>query len=321
MSKRIDFKKLANTVVNNYLVFCCIILLVIVTIAVQPNFLSTSNLVNIIRQFGPLSLVSLGMTFVILAGYLDLSIAGIFSLVTVVTVGLIDSVGPVGALIAGLFLGVLCGSVNGLIILFVGADRKSEALFVTFGVGLAYSALALLYSNGTTRRLSSGFALYEAIGSGGIGVISYSFIIFLVCLTGLYIFQSKTYVGRSIMLAGGNPDASRLAGVPVKIVPVLVYSLSGLMTAMGAIVLFSRVTTASPVIGMGYETNAITAVLIGGTSLLGGKGGVLRTAVGVVLITLMSNCMNLLGVSSYMQNVVKGAILIFAIWLDNRRAQ
>ena len=320
MDKTTRLNALAKEFLSEYLVCICIILLAIVTIIVQPRFLSWDNLVNIIRQFGPLSLVSLGMTFVILAGYLDLSISGTFSLVTVVTVHLITPFGQILALVAGLLLGIATGALSGTVIRLAGANRRSEALFVSFGLSLAYGALALMISGGKTQRLPAGLKLYEAIGSGGIGIISYTFILFLICMTLLYILQSKTYIGRTIMLTGGNPDASRLAGLPVNVVPILVYSLSGLMTALGSIVLFSRVTTASPTIGVGYDTNAITAVLIGGTSLLGGKGSVLRTAIGVVLITLLSNCMNLLGVTSYMQNVVKGAILIFVIWLDTRKS-
>jgi ribose transport system permease protein len=135
----------------------------------------------------------------------------------------------------------------------------------------------------------------------------------------LYFFQSKTVIGRTINLTGGNKIAARLAGRPIGLCVVLIYTLSGVMTALGAFNQFARTTTASPVMGKGFETNAILAVVVGGTTLKGGKGSVMRTVLGTLLIILMSNCLNLLGVSPYMQNVVKGIILVVAIWLDNRK--
>ncbi len=122
------------------------------------------------------------------------------------------------------------------------------------------------------------------------------------------------------MISGGNPIAAELSGIPVARSAITAYTLSGVMAAMGAIVIFARLTSATPSIGEGYDVNAITAVLIGGTSLSGGSGSILRTVFGVILLTLMSNCLNLLGVDTYTQTIVKGAILILAIWLDKRKS-
>jgi ribose transport system permease protein len=126
-------------------------------------------------------------------------------------------------------------------------------------------------------------------------------------------------MGRNILLTGGNKEAAYLAGISIKTSVSLIFTICGLMTAMAAVVLFSRVTTASPVIGMNYETNALLSVVVGGTPIKGGKGSVLRTVLGVFLVTLMSNCLNLLGASPYMQVILKGIILVIAIWLDNRK--
>jgi ribose transport system permease protein len=306
----------------NYLVLVGILLLAAITIIVEPNFLSSSNFTNIMRQFGPLSLVSLGMTFVILGGFIDLSVAGIISLVAVVTITLIDPIGQIPALIVGTLLGAVLGCFNSILLLSAGAMTQAEALFITFGMSTVYGALALLTTNGLTpnfRWLTTPHTIFLAIGSGMVGVLSVSFIIFLFCLTMLNIFQTKTYYGRAISYTGGNKVAAELCGIPVKSCVVIIYTISGLMSGIGAIVLLSRVTTVAPVIGKGFETNAILSVVIGGTSLKGGRGSVLRTVLGVVLVTLMSNCLNLLGVSAYMQVVLRGAILILAIWLDNRK--
>lgn len=322
MSGQINLKKFTNIIFKDYLVLVAIVILALITAIVEPNFLSAGNMTNVMRQFGPLIMVALGMTFVIIGGFIDLSVAGMMSFVAVVTLSLIDPLGQVPALIIGLCLGAFCGWLNSVLLLVSGALTQAEALFITFGMSMVYGALALIFSGGSTKHMShvqGNTSIFTAIGSGNIGFLSISFAIFLVALLLLYIFQNKTYMGRSICLTGGNKTAARLAGIPISRSIMYIYTISGLMTALGAIVLFSRVTTASPVIGKGYETNAILAVVVGGTTLVGGKGSVLRTVLGTMLVILMSNCLNLLGVSVYMQYMMKGAILVLAIWLDSRK--
>ncbi len=318
MTKRFNLKQF----LLNYLVLVAIVLLVIITIIVEPKFLSGENLTNIMRQFGPLSFVSLGMTFVIIGGFIDLSVAGIISLVAVVTVSLIDPLGQIPALIIGIGLGAFLGFLNSMVLISAGALTQAEALFITYGMSAVYSAVALIYTDGATQHMSwltGNQSVFSAIGSGTVGILSVSFLIFLVSLGALWVFHNKTYNGRAISYTGGNKVAAELSGIPIKRSVILIYTICGLMSAIGAVVLFSRITTAAPIIGKGYETNAILSVVVGGTTLKGGKGSVLRTVLGVLLITLMSNCMNLLGVSPYMQVVLKGAILVVAIWLDNRK--
>lgn len=312
----------AGAFLRNYLLIFLIAALVIVTVIVEPKFLSGQNLINLMRQFGPLIMVALGMTFVIIGGFIDLSVAGIINLVAVVTISLIQIVGQVPALFLGMALGAVCGMMNSAVILSSGALTQAEALFMTFGMSTVFSALALLYSRGSTMHfwdIDKSKSLFEAIGTGKVGPLSVSFLIFLFFLALLWLFQAKTTEGRSIRLTGGNKVAAELVGIRIRRSIVVIYTLGGFMAGVGAIVLFSRITTAAPVIGAGFETNAILAVVVGGTSLKGGKGSVLRTVTGVLLIILMSNCLNLLGVSPYMQVVAKGAILVFAIWLDNRK--
>lgn len=316
--------QIVRTLFRDYLVLVAILLLVAVTIIVEPNFLTAANMLNIMRQFGPLVMVSLGMTFVIIGGFIDLSVAGTISLVAVVTITLIDPLGQVPAILIGLAIGALCGYLNSVLVLSSGALTQAEALFITFGMSTVYSAIALMYSGGATkhmRYLKGSTSVIEALGQGSVGMFSVSFLLFLACLAVLWVFQTQTRMGRAICLTGGNKTAAQLCGIPVARSIVVIYTISGLMAAVGAIILFSRITTASPVIGMGYETNAILAVVVGGTTLKGGEGSVLRTVLGVLLVILMSNCLNLLGVTPYMQVVLKGAILVVAIWLDNRKPQ
>lgn len=319
-----DFGESLVSFFREYLVLAAIGLLVLVTAIVEPKFLSMGNITNIMRQFGPLIMVALGMTFVIIGGFIDLSVAGIMSLVAVVTLSLIEPLGQFPALVIGLLLGAFCGFFNSMLVLVSGAITQAEALFITFGMSVVYGGVALIYTGGVTDHMSyitRDYSAFTAIGTGTVGFFSVSFIIFLFVLLLLYVFQSKTYMGRTINLIGGNKTAARLSGISVGKSIMTIYTISGLMTALGAIVLFSRVTTASPVLGKNYETNAILAVVVGGTSLAGGKGSVIRTVLGTMLVILLANCMNLLGVSVFMQNVMKGIILILAIWLDSRKDQ
>jgi ribose transport system permease protein len=311
-----------NNFLRNNLIIVGIFILAIITSFVEPNFLTIGNLQNVMRQFGPLIMVSLGMTFVIMGGMIDLSVGGIISLVAVVTISLIDTIGQFPALMIGLAIGLICGLVNSFLILKGGALKQAEALFITYGMSVVFTALALIYTGAAPVFLSyskTDYSIFTAIGTAFIGPISLSFIIFLICLLILYTIESRTHIGRAICLTGGNKIAARLAGVPVDKSIVFMYAVTGMMSAIGAVILVSRVTIASPLMGKGYETQAILAVVVGGTALLGGKGSVIRTVIGTLLIILMSNCLNLLGVTTYIQYMLRGAILILAIWLDNRK--
>ncbi len=322
MSAKVKLNKRILDFFGEYLVLVAILLLVIVTIFVEPKFLTIGNMTNIMRQFGPLIMVALGMTFVIVGGFIDLSVAGLMSLVAVLTLAMIEPLGQLPALIIGLLIGVVCGLINSFLILISGAITQAEGLFITYGMSVVYGGLALTFTGGVTEHMSymsCPYTIFTEIGTGTVGFFSTSFIIFLVVLAILYVFHEKTYLGRTINLTGGNKTAARLSGISINKSIVIFYTLSGLMAALGAIILFSRVTTASPVLGRNFETNAILAVVVGGTRLSGGKGSVIRTVIGTMLVILLANCMNLLGVSVFMQNVMRGAILILAIWLDSHK--
>ncbi|WP_319562057.1 ABC transporter permease [Marispirochaeta sp.] len=309
---------------REYLVLILVFVLVLITAILEPKFLSSGNLTNIMRQFGPLIMVAMGMTFVIIGGYIDLSVAGIMSLVAVVTLSLIESLGQGPALLVGLLLGTAAGFLNSLVITRSGAMTQAEGLFISYGMSVLYGGAALLYTGGVTNHLSYldvDYSMFTSIGSGTVGIFSVSFLIFLGLIAVLYFFQNYTYVGRAISLTGGNKTAANLTGINVNRTIMIIWTISGFMAAVAAIVLFSRVTTASPVLGKGFDLNAILAVVVGGTSLQGGKGSVARTVLGAMLVILLANSMNLLGVTVYMQNVMKGVLLVLAIWLDNLKAR
>ena len=307
--------------IRDNLVLIAMLVLVIITAVISPTFLTTQNFTNLMYQFVALGFVSLGMTYVLLGAYTDLSVAGLFSLVGVIAAMVMLKYGAAAGILAGLAVGILCGAFTGRLLTVVGANTQAKALFITFGMSSIYIAVALLVGNGMTFHIYDYFPVCTFLGSGKVGFVAVSFILYLIVLAILYVFEKKTYAGRAIKYMGGNATAAELAGMPVKKLKLLIYALCGFTTAIGSIINLCRVTTANSGSGKNMETNAILSVVVGGTAMAGGRGSVLRTIIGVAVVTLMANCLNLMGVSTYMQNVVKGAILVIAIWLDFRKEQ
>ena len=313
----------ASIFIMEYLVLFAIVTLVIVTAIVEPRFLSLENITNLLRQFGPLSFTALGMTFIIIGGFIDLSLPGMISLVTMITLSLFDVIGEFPAILVGIAIGASLGMINGTVLVKAGATTQAKALFITFGMSQIYGALSQLYTDGQVidrTFIAHPMPITRALSTGTIGdYLPVSIFVFLFFLIILFIFQKKTLLGRSISYTGGNILAAELGGIPTKRIMIMIYAICGFMTAIGAIVLFSRVPVAVPLLGVNFERDSIMAVVIGGTSLKGGRGSVLRTVLGVSLVILLSNCMNLMGVQTHLQEVFRGAVLVIAIWLDHRR--
>ena len=313
--------KVGNFIME-YLVLLAIVTLVIITAVIEPRFLTVENITNLLRQFGPLSFTALGMTFIIVGGFIDLSLPGMISLVTMITLSLFDVIGELPALMVGMMIGATLGVINGTILVKSGATTQAKALFITFGLSQIYGALSQLYTDGQVidrTFIAHPMPITRLLSTGTIGVLPISFFVFLFFLVILFIFQKKTLLGRSINYTGGNILAAELGGIPTKRIMIMIYAICGFMTAIGAIVLFSRVPVAVPLLGANFERDSIMAVVVGGTSLIGGRGSVLRTVLGVSLVILLSNCMNLMGVQTHLQEVFRGAVLVTAIWLDHRR--
>lgn len=310
-------KTLIGEFLNKYIIVIGILVMTVYTCIVQPRFYTMDNLISLISQFIPLGLVSLGMTMVIISGYIDLSVAGIFSFMGIVSAMILNVFGGFGIVFA-LILGGLCGLVDAIVLIWCGARDDSEALFITFGIQTAFAALALIINNGNLVTVKE-TSFIQFLGNGTIASIPVAMYVFIVITIVLFIFMRKTALGRKIYLMGGNPIASGLSGININKIIILVYVAIGVLTTLGTLIQTCRVGSALPIAGRNFETNAIMAVAIGGTSLTGGKGSVLNTVLGVALVTIMANALNMLGINSNMQNVWKGIILVAAIWLDSRR--
>jgi ribose/xylose/arabinose/galactoside ABC-type transport system permease subunit len=280
------------------------------------TFLSLANLTNVARQVSINGILAVGVTFVLLTAGVDLSLGSVVALSGVACATFAHPGDhPVFVPIAvGLLTGAACGLVNGVLV-----TRGGVAPFiVTLGMMTIARGLALIFSGG--RPVANMSNELTALAGDFLGIP-----IPVLCFAGValaaWFFLRNFRLGRHIYAVGGNENAARAAGVPVERVKLFAYGLCGLLTGLAGVVLAARITTGQPNAGQAYELDAIAAVVIGGTSLAGGVGTITGTLLGVLLIGVINNGLDLLGVSSYYQAVIKGVIIVGAVWLDRRQAR
>jgi ribose transport system permease protein len=296
-----------------------IVLIVAVSLA-SPDFLDVGNLLNVLRQTSINAVIAMGMTFVILTAGIDLSVGAILALCGAFAASLIAS--GSGLLIAMpivLLAGLALGAVSGLIITY-GAVQPFIATLVSMTV---LRGAVLVFSNGTPIDASSG-AASNAFGNLGAGYVFgipipviAAAIVFALCWVAL----TQTRFGRYVYAIGGNENVTRLSGVNVTLIKIVVYAVSGLLSALAGIILTARLESAQPTAGVGYELDAIAAVVVGGTSLAGGIGSMTGTLIGALIIGILNNALNLMDVSAYYQMIAKGAVILLAVLVDRRGAQ
>ncbi|WP_425806731.1 ABC transporter permease [Desulfitobacterium sp. Sab5] len=291
-----------------------LILLVVILSIISSNFLSISNIFNVLRQVSINALIAFGMTFVILTGGIDLSVGSIVALSSALAAGMMASGMNSGiAILAGILSGAAMGTVNGIII-----SRGKVAPFIaTLATMTIFRGLTLVYTQG---KPITGFPeSFGMIGRGYLFEIPMPVIWVLIAFVVLYVILKFTTFGRHVFALGGNEEATRLSGISTSQVKTLVYTISGLLAAVSGIILTSRLNSAQPTAGTSYELDAIAAVVIGGTSLSGGKGWIVGTLVGAMIIGILDNGLNLMNVSSFYQQVVKGAVILLAVLLDRSK--
>jgi ribose/xylose/arabinose/galactoside ABC-type transport system permease subunit len=285
--------------------------LVVLGLSVMSNrFLSTTNQVNVLRQASINAIVSVGMTLVILTGGIDLSVGSTLALSAVVSAMLMkNGLGVPWAVIAALGIGIGLGLVNGLMI----TRGKIPPFIATLGMLTVARGLALMYTQGQpVTGLPAGFRL---IGAGTLGPVPMPIVVAGITVGFGLVLLRQTRVGEYIYAIGDNVQAARMAGVPTDRIINLVYAISGFCAALAGLVLIARLDSAQPVIGQGYEFNAIAAVVVGGTSFSGGEGGLPGTLLGALLIETLDNGLNLLNVSALWEQVVKGVVIAMALLL------
>lgn len=278
----------------------------------NARFLAPDNLLTILLQVSMYGIASIGMTFVILIAGIDLSTGSIITLVNIVCAYLMVHFGMNMwlAVLCSLIMATLIGVFNGFLVSTIGIP----ALIATFASQTIFEGAAYLLSGGTPVF---GFTpRFKVIGQGQLGPIPIPIIIMLVCFAVGSFILNKTYFGRYFYSVGGNEDASRLSGIRVGRVKYLIYALAGFFAGLAGVVLLSRTNSAQATAGKGYEFDVITCVVLGGVSVNGGYGKLSNVLAGVLIIGALTNGMILMNVSSYMQMVVKGAILIIAVGFD-----
>jgi len=294
-----------------YLAFC--VLFAVLSFS-SSSFLSVQNILNVFRQTSMNGIIAVGMTFVIITGGIDLSVGATLAAAAVLSTtfahpGEFPLYVPI---VAGLAIGVFIGLINGVLI-----SKGSIAPFiVTLGMMTIARGIALVFSSG--RPIINLSDEFNWIGGGyifGIPVPVYLFL--FVVLVGHFLL-AFTKFGRHVYAVGGNELAAMVSGINISWIKMAVYSLAGLFAGFAGVVLSSRVMTGSPVAGLGYELDAIAAVVIGGTSLSGGSGSIPGTIIGALIIGFMNNGLDLLNVSSYYQQIIKGVIIIAAVLLDQK---
>ncbi|MED4354309.1 ribose ABC transporter permease [Schinkia azotoformans] len=292
-------------------------LLTIILSILSPNFLSLDNILNILRQVSINALIAFGMTFVILTGGIDLSVGSMLALSAALTAGFMaGGMDPILAMLIGLLAGALMGAFNG----FVITKGKVAPFIATLATMTIFRGLALVYTEGRPITGLSKDLSFELMGRGYFFGIPVPVIWMLVSYAILYFILKKTTFGRRVYAIGGNEEASILSGIKVDQVKIWVYSITGLLSALAGIILTSRLNSAQPTAGTAYELDAIAAVVLGGTSLSGGRGWIFGTLVGALIIGVLNNGLNLLDVSSFYQQVVKGGVILLAVILDRKKS-
>ncbi|WP_205842226.1 ABC transporter permease [Natranaerobius trueperi] len=292
-----------------------LVLICLVLALLTPRFLTISNLFNVLRQTSLNAIMGVGLTFVILTGGIDLSVGSVlaFSGVSAATVAQLGLPAPI-AIFIGLIAGSALGFFNGLII----TKGKVPPFIATLAMMTIARGGALVISDG--RPISGLGEGFHFIGRGMIGIIPVPVIITIVVFLLAYYVLTQTRTGRYIYATGSNEHAAKLTGINTDKVKLFAYSLSGFTAALSAMIEISRLGSAPPTAGDGAELDAIAAVVIGGTSLAGGMGGVLGTFIGAMIIGVLNNGLNLLNVSSYYQLVVRGSVILIAVLLDRKKA-
>ena len=275
----------------------------------SDRFLTMGNIVNILRQSTINGIIAIGMTYVILTAGIDLSVGSILALTGVVTATLLQREGitvPI-AIIAGLTLGALLGLINGVII----TQLKVPPFVTTLGMMTIARGLALTFTEG--RPVTGLPDNFRAIGTGSLGTIPMPIFVAGIAFLLGYLVLNHTSIGEYVLALGNNPVAARYAGINVNLYTIFVYVIAGILAALAGMILIARLNSAQPTAGLGYEFDAIAAVVVGGTSFAGGEGSLWGTLLGVLVIAVLNNGLNLLDVSSFYQPVVTGVVIALAL--------
>ncbi len=285
-----------------------LVVLIVIASLLSDRFLTVPNLLNVLRQIAIVGILAMGMTFVILTAGIDLSIGSILGLSVVLYAGLLEGWGLPAAITLGMLAGAGAGLVNGIGVAYAGIP----AFIMTLGMLSFARGLAFIYTGGTPIPILD--ETFYNFGNGYFLGIPIPALVLIATLLASAFVLGMTPFGRSVYGIGSNEEAARMSGVPVRLYKTVVYVISGGLAALAGVVYSSQLGIGTPIAGQGYELDAIAAVVVGGTSLFGGKGSVWGTFIGTLIIGVLANTLNLNGVDPFVQQLVKGALIVVAVF-------
>ncbi len=297
-----------------------LLLFSVIISVISPRFLTASNLLNVFRQTSINAIIAAGMTLVILTGGIDLSVGSTIAFSGAVAARmLVAGNNVVFTIIVAIAIGAAAGIFNGLII----TKGKVQPFIATLATQILLRGATLVFTDGRPIAVAgeSISKFFKALGPGKIFEIPIPVIIMIVIFAIIYYILNNTRFGRHIYAVGGNEKASRLSGVNTDKIKVLAYTISGVLAAVAGIIMTSRLSSAQPTAGDGYELDAIAAVVLGGTSLTGGQGSVIGTIIGALIIGILNNALNLMDVQSYYQTIAKGLVILAAVLIDRKKSK
>ena len=293
-------------------VVLALVLLIIVASFVSDRFLTVPNLLNILRQVAIVGILAVGQTFVILTAGIDLSIGAILGVSVVFYASLLETQSMAVAIPLGLLAAVAAGAINGVGI----AYARIPAFIMTLGMLSFARGIAFIHTGGMPIPIIN--ENFYDVGNGYIFGMPIPALFLIATLVVSAVVLRLTPYGRSVYAIGSNEDAARLSGVPVQRYKLLVYVISGFLAGLAGLVYASQLSVGTPIAGQGYELDAIAAVVVGGTSLFGGKGSVFGTFIGTLIIGILANILNLTGVDPFVQQLFKGALIVVAVYVMSR---
>lgn len=294
-----------------------LVVLFVVIACLNSSFIDAGNLKNLLRQVSINALISFGMTFVILTGGIDLSVGSILALSSALMGSFIVSgLDPILGIVVACLIGAALGSVNGLIITY----GKVAPFIATLATMTIFRGLTLVYTNGNPISGLTEDEAFLNFGQGYFFDLPVPAVMMLIMFGILYFILHKTPLGRKTYAVGGNEKVSFIAGIKINRIKIFAYTVTGMLCGMAGAILTSRLNSAQPTAGTGYELDAIAAVVLGGTSLSGGKGRIVGTLVGALIIGTLNNGLNILNVSSFYQQVVKGIVILLAVLMDRKKS-
>ena len=294
-----------------------LVALFVVISCLNSSFIEPSNLKNLLRQVSINALISFGMTFVILTGGIDLSVGSILALSSVLMGSFIKSGNnPIVGIVLACVMGAVLGAVNGLVI----TKGKVAPFIATLATMTIFRGLTLVYTNGNPISSLTESEAFHSFGQGFFMGLPVPAIMMLLMFAVSYFILHKTTLGRKTYAVGGNEKVSFIAGIKIDRIKIFAYTITGFLCGMAGAILTSRLNSAQPTAGTGYELDAIAAVVLGGTSLSGGKGRIVGTIIGALIIGTLNNGLNILNVSSFYQQVVKGIVILLAVLMDRKKS-